>query len=1059
MRLSFPVILGCILVATIGSTAQDLPNTNYIPPSPTAAAFNRYGEIPVDMATGVPNISIPIFTLQEGGIKVPISISYHASGIKVRDVASEVGLGWVLNAGGVITQTALGLLDRQPAAAANPTNYYNTHIMDSVVGLDQTNDIENNSNYIFTGYVAPNIGFDMFSDRYYYSLATGESGVFRKLFRTDSFLTIPYAPTQIQFSDNQYRELELTPKDGTHHFFDMTYLDLFRLSKIVSVDGADSVMFYSHAVRYIHYNYYDVARFGDPVTIDGQLQYLDYIGQVQAVDDPNCTLQARTIQNTAISLSENGPDEDGDFVIVDSIVSSGTRILFSYANDRQDCVFMGTLPRLSEIHIYDKLNNKLINVVNFSQSYFSDGVPNDNRLRLDGVQIGANQEQKYSFVYNPDLPLPSYPESSRMFFEDFWGYYNGASGTTQIPDAFCQRGMNRMPNERFAKADIIQEIDYPTGGKTIFTFEGNRVDRAVYNFTPTGAFGEDIPADGLVGGLRLKQMATYSDNTSPPIVKTYTYGYDYYSWLGQISPESFVYQETDFNDYFCNCFDPSAQTYTYSNDAVSSPFYPLLGMGGSPIIYSRVTEYLGDSLNNVGKTIYYYNPYPEDIDAYAQPNYRSYYQYDHGMYVPELYKKEEYRNIAGQYSLVRSTASSYDVYRSRQFQTGFSLGNTVTALSIGANDPMDAFYSYNSTDQYLQTLEFSESYGYQDKDLITETDVTEYADDGKTFTTKTTYDYDNYLQPIKKATVTSKGDEIEETTTYPEQEASGNPASPNIYDMMVARNMIDASVTITTSKNGNLLQSTTTNFANWPNNLIAPSSVISKVGSAAPDTRITYNAYDSKPNVLSATKGAVTSCYIWDYAHDYPIAKVVNASQNDVAYTSFEADGTGGVYLNNNGAGIISTDAITGTRCYQINNALAKFNLDPTKTYVVSLWWKNGVPPNYNGFNGSTQVIGDNNTWTTGKTVNGWTYLEKTLTGVTTINVGSGGGLVDEVRFFPANAQMTTYTYAPLVGMTSQCDVANRITYYEYDDFNRLRDIKDQDGNIIKTFTYHYKGQ
>jgi YD repeat-containing protein len=51
---------------------------------------------------------------------------------------------------------------------------------------------------------------------------------------------------------------------------------------------------------------------------------------------------------------------------------------------------------------------------------------------------------------------------------------------------------------------------------------------------------------------------------------------------------------------------------------------------------------------------------------------------------------------------------------------------------------------------------------------------------------------------------------------------------------------------------------------------------------------------------------------------------------------------------------------------------------------------------------------------------------------------------------------MTTYTYDPLVGMTSQCDVANRITYYEYDEMGRLKDVKDQDGNVIKTYDYHY---
>jgi len=52
---------------------------------------------------------------------------------------------------------------------------------------------------------------------------------------------------------------------------------------------------------------------------------------------------------------------------------------------------------------------------------------------------------------------------------------------------------------------------------------------------------------------------------------------------------------------------------------------------------------------------------------------------------------------------------------------------------------------------------------------------------------------------------------------------------------------------------------------------------------------------------------------------------------------------------------------------------------------------------------------------------------------------------------------MITYTYGLLTGMTSQCDVNNRIAYFEYDALSRLKLVRDQDGNIIKTTDYHYK--
>ncbi|WP_423149767.1 DUF5977 domain-containing protein, partial [Rubrolithibacter danxiaensis] len=41
-------------------------------------------------------------------------------------------------------------------------------------------------------------------------------------------------------------------------------------------------------------------------------------------------------------------------------------------------------------------------------------------------------------------------------------------------------------------------------------------------------------------------------------------------------------------------------------------------------------------------------------------------------------------------------------------------------------------------------------------------------------------------------------------------------------------------------------------------------------------------------------------------------------------------------------------------------------------------------------------------------------------------------------------------------GMTSRTDEKGQTTYYEYDDFQRLAYIKDQYGNILKAFCYHY---
>ncbi|WP_299557145.1 RHS repeat domain-containing protein [Seonamhaeicola sp.] len=55
------------------------------------------------------------------------------------------------------------------------------------------------------------------------------------------------------------------------------------------------------------------------------------------------------------------------------------------------------------------------------------------------------------------------------------------------------------------------------------------------------------------------------------------------------------------------------------------------------------------------------------------------------------------------------------------------------------------------------------------------------------------------------------------------------------------------------------------------------------------------------------------------------------------------------------------------------------------------------------------------------------------------------------------DALVTTYTYNPLVGVTSVTDPRGYITCYEYDEFNRLIKVIDPDGHIVSESAYNYK--
>jgi hypothetical protein len=68
------------------------------------------------------------------------------------------------------------------------------------------------------------------------------------------------------------------------------------------------------------------------------------------------------------------------------------------------------------------------------------------------------------------------------------------------------------------------------------------------------------------------------------------------------------------------------------------------------------------------------------------------------------------------------------------------------------------------------------------------------------------------------------------------------------------------------------------------------------------------------------------------------------------------------------------------------------------------------------------------------------------------------GDAIDDVRIYPEDAEMTTYTYIPLVGISSITDINNRVSNYQYDALSRLWLIRDDQGNIVKKYCYNYSG-
>jgi YD repeat-containing protein len=251
-----------------------------------------------------------------------------------------------------------------------------------------------------------------------------------------------------------------------------------------------------------------------------------------------------------------------------------------------------------------------------------------------------------------------------------------------------------------------------------------------------------------------------------------------------------------------------------------------------------------------------------------------------------------------------------------------------------------------------------------------------------------------------------------------------------VYDNMLSRNIITPAVEEQTYKNGDFLQSVKTNFdfwngTNWSTtatNIIAPRTVQTQILNSAPEVRLRYQTYDDKANITAVSKeNDVKLSYIWGYNKNYPIAEVVNAEAKDVFHTSFE-EGDGN---SSNG------DCKTGRKS-KVNGFSKTLTGLTNQSYKLSYWSESGSV---------------------------WTLHTSTVSVSAGSYVISISGKVDEVRFCPVNAQMTTLAYDPLIGVISRCGPDNRTTYYEYDQAGRLSMVRDQNKNILKRNCYNFDGQ
>jgi len=432
------------------------------PTNPETASLGRFGNVPINTATGQMSFSIPIHTISVDGHSWPIALSYNYGGMILESQPSMSGLGWGLSAYGSVNRETRGLPDGHPNGYYGANNrkdlldaYVNGGFNDAVIPMDD-----------FLRYQSGE--YDTEVDKYMVNVG-GMRFSFKLRYENNE--VVPYFLTE----HNYKVEVEMS---SSEHFTVASF--------IVTDDRGIRYYFNTNstAAGAGNLGHTEYRAFVD----DGELNSEDLtsawlLSQIKYPNGELINFHYNEETYRSWSFSASGYTARAD-IAEDNIngpvtFDAGYNDAMSHTDLHRQVIDRIDFP-MGSVHFHSSNNGEghrlynSIEVKDANANIVDTYILTHQYSRDQLTRVDKNGELFYGFTYHQGVPGFFEDVDEKPLSQDFWKFYNGSNNDYALNLAYNGITADKSPSFAHTQAGAMKTISYPTGGSTNIFYEPNQ---------------------------------------------------------------------------------------------------------------------------------------------------------------------------------------------------------------------------------------------------------------------------------------------------------------------------------------------------------------------------------------------------------------------------------------------------------------------------------------------------------------------------------------------------------------------------------------------------------